>query len=130
MAFPLIMLIWLLQVSHLRCIIFTDWTKSQGAPDNDSLKLAESLINEHTRLSLYKIDLINQSMPLIHKSVANYLLDNSIIKSLKIPEIKFNYIIPNILRVKNGLPINREKQIYVGNKEQMIVLQDYKNNIR
>jgi hypothetical protein len=69
-------------------------------------------------------------MPLIHKSVANYLLDQRILKSLKIPEIKFNYIIPNILRVKNGLPINREKQIYVGNKEQMIVLQDYKNNIR
>jgi hypothetical protein len=108
---------------------FYFWTKSQGAPDNDSLKLAESLINEHTRLSLYKIDLINQSMPLIHKSVANYLLDQRILKSLKIPKLKLNYIIPNILRIKNGIPINREKQIFVGNKEQMIVLQDYKNNI-
>lgn len=108
---------------------FYFWTKKQGLPDSDSLKLAESLINENTPLSLYKIDLMNQSMPLIHKCVANYLLDKSIIKSLNIPEVKFNFFIPNILRAKNGIPMNREKQIYVGNKEQLVVLQDYKNNI-
>lgn len=68
-------------------------------------------------------------MGYIHKSIANYLLDDHLKSSLKIPAVPLEKIIPNALRLKNEITLNREKQIETGNAEQQSVLEDYKNNI-
>lgn len=108
---------------------FHFWTKYQGQPDQDSVKLAESLLNENTPINLLKLDIIKRNMGYIHKSIANYLIDDTIRGNLRIPNVRFKNIIPNALKLKNEIPKNKENQIKEGNDEQKSVLTDYKNNI-
>lgn len=68
-------------------------------------------------------------MGFIHKSVANYLIDDNIRKNLKIPSVKFQNIVPNVLRFKNGITFDHHKQTIVGNAEQLSVMKDYKDHI-
>lgn len=108
---------------------FYFWTKYQGKPDEDARKLADSLFNENTPISILKLDIIKRNMGYIHKSVSNYLIDDTIRKNLQIPEVRFKFIIPNALKLKNKLVNNKEHQIKEGKDQQKSVLQDYKNNI-
>lgn len=108
---------------------FYFWTKYQGQPDEDALKLTASLLNENTPISQLKLDLIRNNMGYIHKSVANYLIDDNIRKDLKIPSVMFQNIVPNVLRLKNGITFDHHKQNRDGNAEQLSVMEDYKNNI-
>jgi len=108
---------------------FYFWTKYQGHPDEDALKLTDSLLNENTEISLLKLDLVRRNMGFIHKSVANYLIDDNIRKNLKIPSVKFQNIVPNVLRFKNGITFDHHKQTIVGNAEQLSVMKDYKDHI-
>lgn len=108
---------------------FYFWTKYQGKPDQDARKLADSLLNENTPISILKLDIIKRNMGYIHKSVSNFLIDDTIRKNLEIPEVRFKFIIPNALKLKNKLVINKEHQIKEGKDQQKSVLQDYKNNI-
>lgn len=110
---------------------FYHWTLKQDGPDNDSIKLAQALLEEDTPIKLLKFDVLKKNMGYIHRSIANELIDDQIAKSLQIPVIKFNKIIPTILRFKNEIEkkANTEKQIIKGNKEQRSVLNDYKKNI-
>ena len=90
---------------------FYFWTKYQGKPDEDARKLSDSLLNENTPISILKLDIIKRNMGYIHKSVSNYLIDDSIKKNLEIPEVRFKFIIPNALKLKNRLVLNKEHQI-------------------
>lgn len=108
---------------------FYFWTKYQGEPDEDARKLSDSLLNENTPISILKLDIIKRNMGYIHKSVSNYLIDDTIRKNLEIPEVRFKFIIPNALKLKNKLVINKEHQIKEGKQQQRSVLEDYKNNI-
>ncbi|MGV8947478.1 MAG: oxygenase MpaB family protein [Lutibacter sp.] len=108
---------------------FYFWTKYQGEPDEDARKLSDSLLNENTPISILKLDIIKRNMGYIHKSVSNYLIDETIRKNLEIPAVRFKFIIPNALRLKNKLIINKEHQMKEGREQQRSVLQDYKNNI-
>lgn len=108
---------------------FYFWTKFQGEPDEDARKLSDSLLNENTPISILKLDIIKRNMGYIHKSVSNYLIDDTIRKNLEIPEVRFKFIIPNALKLKNKLVINKEHQIKEGKEQQRSVLEDYKNNI-
>ena len=108
---------------------FYFWTQYQSAPDKDSLILTDSLLHENTAINLLKLEVVKNNMGYIHKSIANYLLDDHIKKSLEIPTVPLKKVVPNALRLKNEITLNREKQIETGNQEQQSVLQDYKNNI-
>ncbi|MDG4946093.1 DUF2236 domain-containing protein [Weeksellaceae bacterium KMM 9713] len=108
---------------------FYFWTKYQLAPDEDALKLTDSLLNEDTPISLFYLKPINQSMGYVHKSVANYLIDANIRKNLQIPSVVMPHMIPNIIQLKNKMTFNKKKQLLEGRKHQAIILKDYKNNI-
>ncbi len=110
---------------------FYHWTLKQDGPDKDSIKLAKSLLEEDTPIALMKVGVLKRNMGFIHRSIANELIDDQIVNSLQIPVLKFNKIIPIILRFKNEIEknVNTEKQIIKGNTEQRSVLNDYKNNM-
>lgn len=108
---------------------FRFWTQYQQAPDQDSMLLTNSLLDENTPVSLFKLDIIKRNMGYIHRSIANYLIDEGIRKNLNIPTVRFTNIIPRALQIKNEIPIDRDNQIISGNREQISVLADYKNNI-
>ncbi len=109
---------------------FHFWTNYQLAPDEDALKLTESLLNEDTPISLFYLKSINHSMDYVHKSIANYLIDENIRQDLHIPNVVMPHVIPNLIKLKNKMTSNKEKQILEGRKHQGIILNDYKNNIK
>lgn len=110
-------------------MFFKFWTKFQGAPDEDSQKLTDSLLNENTPVSLLKLDIIKRNMGYIHKSIANYLIDPEIRSNLNIPTVRFKNVIPHALKLKNEIKTDLRSQMLRGNLEQKSVLEDYKNNI-
>jgi hypothetical protein len=109
---------------------FYFWTSKQNAPDSDSVKLAESLMEENTTISLLKFDFLRRNTEYIHKSISNYLLDQQTLNALKIQPVRFKYIIPNMLKLKNKRIINRNQQVLDGNNEQVSVLKDYTDAFR
>jgi hypothetical protein len=109
---------------------FPFWTKYQCQPDQDVLKLTESLLNENTPLSILKLAIIKRNMEYVHKSFANYLIDNTIRENLKIPDVRFAGVIPNVFRLKNKSIRDKASQIREGRENQKSVLNDYKNNIK
>lgn len=108
---------------------FKFWTQYQNAPDQDSMTLTNSLLDENTPVSLLKLDIIKRNMGYIHRSIANFLIDDGIRENLNIPMVRFKNIIPKALQIKNEIMLGRDNQIITGNKEQISVLEDYKNNI-
>lgn len=108
---------------------FKFWTKYQNPPDEDSHKLAASLLEENTPVSLMVLDVIKRNMGYIHRSFANYLIDDDIRRNLNISEARFKNIIISALKVRNAVPLRKEDQMKIGNAEQVSVLKDYKNNI-
>jgi hypothetical protein len=44
--------------------------------------------------------------------------------------VRFKYIIPNMLKLKNKRIINRNQQVLDGNNEQVSVLKDYTDAFR
>jgi hypothetical protein len=108
---------------------FYNWTLIQNKPDDDSVRLAKALIEENTFVSIVKYDIVRRNMGYIHKSIAKYLLDDQIIKLLRIPAVKLNFIIPAAIRFKNKIAVNERKQIIQGNEEQRSILEDYRSKI-
>lgn len=108
---------------------FKFWTQYQNAPDTDSMKLTASLLDENTPISLLKLEVIKRNMSYIHKSISNFLIDDTIKSNLKIPVVKFKKIIPKAIQLSNEIPIDKQKQMDSGNKDQLSVLEDYKNSI-
>lgn len=107
---------------------FYFWTQYQAEADQDARKLAESLLLESTSISLLKLDIVKRNMDFIHKSVANYLIDETIRENLKIPNARFGIIVIQAMKLKNSFPISRDSQVRQGKDQQESVLNDYKNN--
>lgn len=107
---------------------FYYWTGKQGLPDNDSIILANSLMNENTPLSIFKFNVIKRNMGYIHKSISHFLLDTQTITALEIPDVRLKNMVPNALKIRNQLlsNTNRNEQISNGNAEQYSVLNDYR----
>lgn len=108
---------------------FKFWTQYQNAPDEDSMTLTNSLLNENRPISLLKLDIVKRNMGYIHRSIANYLIDEETRNSLNIPPVRFKNIIPKTIQLKNEIQYDRDHQIKIGNTEQLSVLADYKNSI-
>lgn len=105
---------------------FRFWTQYQASPDADALKLTDALLHENTPISLLKLDIVKRNMGYIHRSVANFLIDENIRQNLQVPPVRFKNVIPNALKIRNAVPIDRATQIAIGAREQQSVLEDYK----
>ena len=109
---------------------FYFWTKYQEQPDEDSIKLANSLLNDYTAVKHLKSEFANKNVDLINKSIANYLIDDQIKAALQIPKIKFENFFPAFLKIQHTLMFRSYKsQIKKGHKKQMKLLEDYRNNV-
>ncbi len=111
---------------------FHYWTSKQNGPDADSLKLVTALLKENTQVDVLKIGFVKRNIGFIHKSIANYLIDEQIRESLQIPTIPFKGFFPAVIKLKNRffLAGTREKQIKRGNEEQLSVLADYRKAVK
>lgn len=107
---------------------FKFWTEYQTKPDSDSHVLTAALLNENTPVNVLKLKIIKRNMSYIHKSIANYLIDDTVKNNLHIPAVRFKNCVPFILQLKNRFPMNKAKQMFDGNNEQLSVLEDYKEN--
>ncbi|EGV42844.1 DUF2236 domain-containing protein [Bizionia argentinensis JUB59] len=107
---------------------FYYWTHKQELPNEDSIKLANALLDENTNLSLIKSDFINKNIRSIHGSVANYLLDKQTKTDLQIPETRFKNLIIGLLKTGSYLfsKGSTANQIQKGNEAHQLVLNDYK----
>ena len=106
---------------------FYNWTLRQNTGDADSARLAKALIEENTLVRIVKFDVVRRNMGYVHKSVAHYLLDDQILKLLQIPAVKFKFFIPAMMRFKNRISMNSQKQMIQGDKEQRSILEDYRS---
>lgn len=107
---------------------FYYWTSKQGLPDESSVNLAKALLEENTALTLLKPLYNEKNLPYIHKSAANFLIDQPTKTALEIPEVKLPFFIPTAIKIKNKILALRSKsyQIERGNFEILSVLEDYK----
>lgn len=108
------------------------WTTKQNGPDEDSVKLAQALLKENTQVDILKVGFVRRNIGFIHKSIANYLIDEQTREALQIPTIPFKGFFPNVIKMKNRffLSGNREQQIKRGNEEQLSVLGDYRKAVK
>ena len=107
---------------------FSFWTQYQAEADQDARKLAKSLLMESTPISLLQLDFVKQNMDFIHRTVANYLIDDATLKNLNIPEARLGTAIIQAMKLKNALVLNKEKANSLGEQQQKSVLIDYKTN--
>lgn len=108
------------------------WTTKQNGPDDDSVTLAKALLKENTQVDILKVDFVKRNIGFIHKSIANYLIDQQTREALQIPTIPFKGFFPNVIKMKNRFFIfgNRKQQIERGNEEQLSVLADYRKAVK
>lgn len=108
------------------------WTTKQNGPDEDSVKLAQALLKENTQVDILKVAFVRRNIGFIHKSIANYLIDEQTREALQIPTIPFKGFFPNVIKMKNRFFFsgNREQQIKRGNEEQLSVLGDYRKAVK
>ncbi|MEC5394378.1 oxygenase MpaB family protein [Bergeyella sp. RCAD1439] len=109
---------------------FYFWTQYQGEPDEDSLKLAEALLNENTAVNLLKLEVVKRNMGYIHKSISNFLIDPGVKNALGIPPVQFRQVIPNAIKLSNDFIPPGDQQRQQGDKQQRSVLSDYRTAIR
>lgn len=77
------------------------WTTKQNGPDEDSVKLAQALLKENTQVDILKVAFVRKNIGFIHKSIANYLIDEQTREALQIPTIPFQGFFPNVIKMKN-----------------------------
>ena len=104
------------------------WTSVQPCSDENSILLAESLLNESLENPMLKYRPQRKFLKYLHICCTHFLLDKATCERLQIPEVKNKSWFPRsrIFYNKNiRKMISRKKQIATGNKEQLQVLKDY-----
>lgn len=64
------------------------------------MKLAELLLNENRPINFLKLDIVKRNKGYIHKSIANYLIDDTIRKNLETPSVRFKNVVPMHLALR------------------------------
>lgn len=103
------------------------WTTIQPSSDEDSVMLAQSLLNENLESTIYKQMYKRRRLRYLHICCNWFLLDKETNERLQIPDVSFKKLFPNFIRsVNKKLHRNAyEKQVEQGNKAQQKVLNDY-----
>lgn len=111
------------------------WTSLQDKADENSVHLAEALLQENLDNTIYKYSFQRKTLLKLHQSMNWFLLDKEINKRLQIPQPNGIFaVFPKIILAGNKLsqkiyninqPSKYQKLVAIGNKEQMDVLADY-----
>ncbi len=104
------------------------WTSVQPSADQDSVLLAHSLLNESLENPIMKHAFQRKNLRYLHICCTWFLLDDEVCRRLKIPEVSYRKVFPEIKRAVNKVydrMVSRKARIKKGNKDQMKVLNDY-----
>lgn len=104
------------------------WTANQPAADEDSIALAQSLVQESLDNPILKYEFQRKILKYIHVSCAEFLLDEETFRQLRLPKVWNKDLFTKTLLFANKAQQriwSRTKQIEKGNKAQLSVLQDY-----
>lgn len=106
------------------------WTSIQPPADQDSVFLAQSLVQESLENPILKHQYQRNFLNYIHISSSKFLLDKEVFERLELPQVWNANFIPKSLKFGNKVMqkyLSRETQIKRGNKLQMDILQQYKS---
>ncbi|WP_107039404.1 oxygenase MpaB family protein [Brumimicrobium mesophilum] len=104
------------------------WTSIQPPADQDSVYLAQSLVQESLENPILKHQFQRNFLNYIHVSSSKFLLDNEVFERLELPLVWNANLIPKSLKFGNKVMqkyLSRETQIKRGDKLQMDILQQY-----
>lgn len=104
------------------------WTSIQPPSDEDSVYLAQSLVQESLDNPILKHQYQRNFLNYIHISSSKFLLDKEVFERLKLPQVWNANFIPKTLKLGNRVMqkyLSRETQIKRGNKLQMHILKQY-----
>lgn len=104
------------------------WTSIQPPSDSDSSLLAKSLLRETLESDVFTFMFQRKTLYSLHVSMNWFLLDKEVNKRLKIPRNRIGKTFANMVIFRNKTTqklLSRKKQISMGHKFQMDVLNDY-----
>lgn len=111
------------------------WTTLQEKADEDSIHLAEALLQENLDNTIYKYSFQRKTLLKLHQSMNWFLLDKEINERLQIPKPRGIFAaFPKLIKGGNTIsqkifdinqPEKYQKLVTIGDKEQTDVLADY-----
>jgi hypothetical protein len=107
---------------------FYMWTSIQPPADEDSVYLAQSLVQESLENPIFRYKYQRRFLNYIHISSSKFLLDTAVFERLKLPQVWNAHFIPKTLKLGNRVMqryLSRSTLIERGNKAQMNVLKQY-----
>ncbi|PKR81418.1 DUF2236 domain-containing protein [Brumimicrobium salinarum] len=107
---------------------FYRWTSVQPPADEDSVFLAQSLVNESLENPVLRFQFQRNFLNYIHVSSSKFLLDDEVFERLELPKVWNAGFIPNTLKTGNKVRqkvMSREKLIEKGDKIQQHILKQY-----
>ena len=114
--------------------VFYLWTTIQDAGDADSAHLAKALLDENLQNTIYPFQFQRKLLLNLHKSMNWFMLDQEVLKRLRIPHPGAAMIFPKLVVSANRIsqkiysldhPEKYQKLVEIGNRQQMKVLDDY-----
>lgn len=112
---------------------FYHWTAVQPPADEDSVFLAQSLVNESLENPVLRFQFQRNFLNYIHVSSSKFLLDKEVFERLELPKVWNAGFIPNTLKTGNKVRqkvMSREKRIERGDKIQTYILAQYLDQSR
>src|SRR5690554_158878 len=108
---------------------FYMWTAIQPPSDEDSVYLAQSLVQESLDNPILKYQYQRKFLNYIHISSSKFLLDQEVFERLELPKVWNANLIPKTLKFGNRVMhkyLSKSTMISRGHKAQMHVLKQYK----
>lgn len=105
------------------------WTSIQPPADEDSVYLAQSLIQESLENPILRYNYQRKLLNYVHISGSKFLLDKEVFERLQLPEVWNAGLIPNTIKLGNTIAekvLSRKQLIARGDKAQMNILNQYK----
>jgi hypothetical protein len=109
------------------------WTAIQPPADQDSVTLAQTLVQESLENPILKYPFQRKLLRYIHVSSAEFLLDDDVKTRLQIPKILGPRLFPKTVQLANLIAqktLSRKTLIANGNKAQVSILNQYLDLIK
>lgn len=104
------------------------WTSIQPPSDDDSVLLAQSLVQESLENPILRYHYQRRFLNYIHISSSKFLLDQEVFERLGLPKVWNANLIPKTLKLGNSVMnkfLKKSTLISRGNKSQMHILKQY-----
>ncbi|MEO6681524.1 MAG: oxygenase MpaB family protein [Ginsengibacter sp.] len=109
------------------------WTSIQPPADEDSVMLAQTLVQESLENPILKYTFQRKLLRYIHISSAEFLLDEEVKKALQIPKMPGARVFPKTVQLANQVAqktLSRKTLVANGNKAQVSILNQYLDLIK